>query len=270
MPQVLSENRNYKKALRFASAEQKSQLLQWNETIVKRLEGEKELRLCLGKTNPYLTLSFGHVVGLNTDGTVVAVGDNRNGECNVEDWTDIVAVAAGVTHTVGLRADGTVVAVGDNEYGQCNVEDWADIVSVAAGDFHTVGLRADGTVVAVGDNEYGQCDVEDWKLFHADPLEVVERRLKEAKEWREAIKRRQEENWQCKTEAERQEEKARKQIERRQRRNERAHKRHRLTLEAEQAKLQSELSNVKGLFSSAKRKRIEAQLAIIAAELNKS
>ena len=33
-------------------------------------------------------------------------------------------IAAGDDHTVGLRADGTVVAVGYNLYGQCNVTDW--------------------------------------------------------------------------------------------------------------------------------------------------
>ena len=37
---------------------------------------------------------------------------------------DVVSAGA---HTVGLKADGTVVAVGDNEYGQCNVSDWTDI-----------------------------------------------------------------------------------------------------------------------------------------------
>ncbi|MBG9944638.1 hypothetical protein ABD77_22215 [Brevibacillus formosus] len=35
--------------------------------------------------------------------------------------------AAGSAHTVGLKLDGTVVAVGDNEYGQCNVSGWRGI-----------------------------------------------------------------------------------------------------------------------------------------------
>ena len=60
---------------------------------------------------------------------------------------------------MGLKTDGTVVAVGYNEYGQCDVDDWTDIVQVAAGYIHTVGLRSDGTVVAVGYNDDGQCDV---------------------------------------------------------------------------------------------------------------
>jgi len=42
-------------------------------------------------------------------------------------------VAAGGYHTVGLKDDGTVVAVGWNELGQCNVGGWTDITQVAAG-----------------------------------------------------------------------------------------------------------------------------------------
>lgn len=103
-----------------------------------------------------------HTVGLRADGTVVAVGDNFNGQCDVSGWTYIVAIAAGRDHTVGLRADGTVAAVGYDQYGQCDVSDWTDIVAIAAGDSHTVGLRSDGTVVAVGKRSIGQCDVSDW------------------------------------------------------------------------------------------------------------
>jgi alpha-tubulin suppressor-like RCC1 family protein len=43
------------------------------------------------------------------------------GQCDVGDWTDITQVAAGRWHTVGLKADGTVVTLGDNIAGQCNV-----------------------------------------------------------------------------------------------------------------------------------------------------
>ena len=95
-----------------------------------------------------------HTVSVKRDGTVVAVGDNDDGQCKVSSWKDIVAVAAGDAHTVGLKRDGTVVAVGHKGYGQCEVSDWKDIVAVAAGIDHTVGLKRDGTVVAVGWNEY--------------------------------------------------------------------------------------------------------------------
>ena len=110
-----------------------------------------------------------HSVGLKADGTVVAVGYNYHGECNVGDWTNIIQVAAGDYHTVGLKSDGTVVAVGDNDHGQCDVGDWTNIIQVAAGGYHTVGLKLDDTVVAVGDNDHGQCDVGNW----TDIMEVA-------------------------------------------------------------------------------------------------
>ena len=72
-----------------------------------------------------------------------------------------MAISAGGGHTVGLKADGTVVAVGYNGVGQCDVSGLRDIVAISAGDSHTVGLKADGTVVAVGWNEDGQCEVSD-------------------------------------------------------------------------------------------------------------
>ena len=104
-----------------------------------------------------------HTVGLKRDGTVVAVGDNSLGQCNVSDWHDIVAIETNVNNTVGLKRDGTVVAVGDNSRGQYNVFTWRDIVAIKTGFDNIVGLKRDGTVVAVGRNEYGQCNVSDWR-----------------------------------------------------------------------------------------------------------
>jgi alpha-tubulin suppressor-like RCC1 family protein len=106
----------------------------------------------------------GHTVGLKSNGTVVAVADHDDGECEVGGWTGIVQVAAGCGHTVGLKSNGTVIAVGDNFHGQCEVGGWTDIIGVAAGDYHTVGLKSDGTVVAVGYNDHEQCEVGGWDL----------------------------------------------------------------------------------------------------------
>jgi len=109
-----------------------------------------------------------HTVGIRADGTVIATGDHKCGQCNVSDWQDIVAVAAGNvhmanntgnTHTIGLKSDGTVFTVGWNRHGQCNVSDWSNIVDIAAGWRHTVGVQSDGTVVAVGRNSEGECEV---------------------------------------------------------------------------------------------------------------
>lgn len=105
-----------------------------------------------------------HLVGLTMDGSVLATGNNKYGQCDISEWSNVISISADSgQYTTGLKADGTVVAVGDNSYGQCNVSGWTDIVAVSAGGFHIVGLRADGTVVAVGDNSNGQCDVSNWK-----------------------------------------------------------------------------------------------------------
>ncbi|MFV0361871.1 MAG: TIR domain-containing protein [Suipraeoptans sp.] len=109
-----------------------------------------------------IAAGYRHTVGLKNDGTVVAVGQDAFDTCNVTGWTDIVAVSAGKNHTVGLKADGTVIAVGNNDSDRCNVDDWSDIVAVSAGSHHTVGLKADGTVVAVGTGGNSQCEVTDW------------------------------------------------------------------------------------------------------------
>jgi hypothetical protein len=103
-----------------------------------------------------------HTVGVRPDGTVVATGNNDDGQCNVDGWTDIGFVAAGFSHTVGVEEGGTVVATGNNDDGQCNVGGWSDMGMVVAGDWHTVGLKNDNTVVATGKSDEGQCDVLGW------------------------------------------------------------------------------------------------------------
>lgn len=111
-----------------------------------------------------ISSSYKHTVGLTTDGTVLAVGDNDDGQCNVTRWKNIVAISAGFSHTVGLKSDGTVVAVGCNVWGECNVMQWKDIAVICANNCsHTVGLKVDGAVVAVGCNNFKQCNVESWR-----------------------------------------------------------------------------------------------------------
>lgn len=103
-----------------------------------------------------------HSLALNSDGSVVANGDNSFDRCNVGEWENIESVYAGSMCSFGLRSNGTVLSAGDNDFGQCDVENWTDIIAISAGDYHTVGLKSDGTVVATGSNQYGQCDVDGW------------------------------------------------------------------------------------------------------------
>ena len=96
-------------------------------------------------------------VGLKSDGTVVAVGYNSSGECEVEDWKDIVAISAGWDHTVGLKSDGTVIST---DLSESELEEFKNIVDIS-GWYGLVGLKSNGTVVGAGDYS-GKREIKKW------------------------------------------------------------------------------------------------------------
>ncbi len=147
-------------------------------TTKKKVTTTKKKVPALSFRKPYNTIAAGalHTVAIKSGGTVVAIGNNQNSQCDVSSWKNIVSVAVGTWHTVGLKSDGTVVVTGNNTFGQCNVSGWKNIVAVSAGAVHTVGLKSDGTVVATGNNgentilkdggitfNGGACNVSGWK-----------------------------------------------------------------------------------------------------------
>lgn len=107
-----------------------------------------------------LALGSRHTVGLRSDGTVVAAGDNADGQCGVSGWTGVTQVAAGARHTLGLRADGTVYGAGDNTYGQLEVAEWRGVKQIAAGAYDSFALLEDGTVLSTGYHTYP--DIAQW------------------------------------------------------------------------------------------------------------
>ena len=97
-----------------------------------------------------VTVALGehHAVALHRDGTVRAVGNHSEGQCDVRDWKDITAIAIGLTFTIGLKKDGTVVTAGKLRGQKFRLDHWTGITAIAAGWNHAVGLRRDGTVIA--------------------------------------------------------------------------------------------------------------------------
>ena len=59
------------------------------------------------------------------------IGYNKWGQYNISSWSDIVKISAGSLFAVGFKEDGTVVVVGDNEEGQCNVENWRAMSTIS-------------------------------------------------------------------------------------------------------------------------------------------
>ncbi len=94
-----------------------------------------------------LAVGFFHTVGLRSDGAVLACGDNSFGQCGVQGWHDVVAVAAGAYHTLALHRDGHVSAVGRNREGQCEVKSWENVTAIAAANYGSFALTKDGTVL---------------------------------------------------------------------------------------------------------------------------
>jgi alpha-tubulin suppressor-like RCC1 family protein len=83
-------------------------------------------------------------------------------QVDIAGWTDIVFISAGWGHILGVRSDGTVVATGDNASKQSAVDDWADIVAVSSGQTHSVGLKSDGTVVSCGSGVDSKRGIKNW------------------------------------------------------------------------------------------------------------
>ena len=102
-----------------------------------------------------------HIVGLKSNGTVVACGWNEFGQCNVDGWNNIVAVSCGIHCTFGLTEFGTVVTTNNKLF---NVKNWKDIVEISAGDEYLVGLKSNGTIVLSCDSYYlERFDVWSWE-----------------------------------------------------------------------------------------------------------
>lgn len=165
----ITEDKNYKKALRFAEAEYLGKLESYNKpqspaetTSTETMERLAEIRKQNQKYKCLILANGDRTVGIKDYGEVLAVGDNRHGECNTGAWQDVVSVALGSFHTVGLKKNGTVVAAGGQgglaNSGQCQTSGWSDITAIAAASSFTIGLKANGSFVHCGDAIRGRIE----------------------------------------------------------------------------------------------------------------
>ena len=82
-------------------------------------------------------LCTGLAYGQST-GSIVGLGSYVVVEQSALD--SLVVVAGGYAHSLGLKSDGTIVAWGSNRFGQCNVpEPNEGFVAVAVGAYHRPG-----------------------------------------------------------------------------------------------------------------------------------
>lgn len=153
----------------------KSQL---NEIKKHKSEWENIIAISAGGGSGHFgeIIEYGHTVALKKDGTVVAVGDDSHGQCDVYDkakWSNIISISAGDFHTVGLKVDGTVVTTEKGDSAE-EIGKWKDIVAVSAGYGFTLGLKSDGTVIATGYDHNDQINVKSWeKIVIRDEWETI-------------------------------------------------------------------------------------------------
>lgn len=131
-----------------------------------------------------VSAGYTHSVGLKTDGSLWAWGENnfgqlgngsttdRNVPTQIGNSTNWIKVAAGNWYSLGIKSDGTLWAWGYNTFGQLGIvtatnqlsvptqvgtaTDW---VTVSAGYNHTLAIKSNGTLWAWGSNSNGKLGI---------------------------------------------------------------------------------------------------------------
>ena len=99
-------------------------------------------------------------IGLKSNGTVVAEGYDKEGACNVTNWSNIISVISDNGTSYGLKSDGTVLVTGYRSK-RDDTTSWKDIIAIFSDEDYLLGLKADGTVVSTNPIYSGH--VSEWK-----------------------------------------------------------------------------------------------------------
>jgi alpha-tubulin suppressor-like RCC1 family protein len=118
----------------------------------------------------------GHILILKEDGSVLAIGENSLGQCNVDDWSNIKIISAGLWHSVAMTHDDTFVYAG----GKCdffeqthNEHSWngMDIVMLSAAWGYTVAVDSEGNGHAIGYQKNGIIDkINNWHNIRTNQM----------------------------------------------------------------------------------------------------
>ncbi|MBO4920203.1 MAG: helix-turn-helix domain-containing protein [Erysipelotrichaceae bacterium] len=110
-----------------------------------------------------LSVSESTVVYIDDYSAVNGSGSNTNGELSNLTSSGAIKVQEGEGFTIILNEDGTVSSAGLISKYAKELQDWHNIVDIAAGRAHVLGVDSNGRVHCTGDNSSGACDIEDVK-----------------------------------------------------------------------------------------------------------
>lgn len=154
------ENEDYEKALSYFKS-----IDGYKDSKKKAKECKKQIK----RRNLNNTISAGnrHTVAILSNGNAIAVGDRDDNRCDLQDFKNMVSIAAGGTFTIGFDEDGKVKIAGrydDHLKVDTNKNKWKEskFIDVAAGQQFVVGLTTDGKIVADGHKDDGQIDFKGW------------------------------------------------------------------------------------------------------------
>lgn len=108
-----------------------------------------------------LSVSETTVIYIDDHSGVKGSGSNTNGELSNLATSGAIKVCEGEGFSIILDENGTISSYGLISKYSSEVEEWRNIVDIAAGRAHVLAVDSNGRVRCVGDDSFGACDIDD-------------------------------------------------------------------------------------------------------------